>query len=52
MTGIFFNKDEKETEKDEFKVKTSEIGLDSIFVGDIYHHTHSFSQIGLVKPIS
>ena len=21
-------------------------------VGDIYHHTHSFSQIGLVKPLS
>jgi len=30
MTGFFFNKDEKETEKDEFKVKTSEIGLDSV----------------------
>ena len=21
-------------------------------VGDIYHHTHSFGQIGLVKPLS
>ena len=30
MTGFFFNKDEKETKKDDFKVKTSEIGLDSI----------------------
>ena len=30
MTGKVFNKDEKETEKDEFKVKTSEIGLDFV----------------------
>ena len=30
MTGNVFNKDEKDTEKDEFKVKTSEIGLDSV----------------------
>ena len=21
-------------------------------IGDIYHHTHSFGQIGLVKPLS
>ena len=30
MIGKVFNKDEKETKKDEFKVKTSEIGLDSV----------------------
>ena len=23
-----------------------------VVVGDIYHHTHSFGQIGLVKPLS
>ena len=30
MTGRVFNKDEKGTKKDEFKVKTLDIGLDSV----------------------
>ena len=36
-------------------VKTAFLNGDlkeNVFVGDIYLHTHSFGQIGLVKPLS
>ena len=33
-------------------LKISTPMTDLIIVGDIYHHTHSFGQIGVVKPLS